>query len=209
MPTYTLQTFFGPLGGLVATLIGLAVVAAIALSWALPENRRIPRRLWIAAAVVAGLAVLNLVISGQLWGVVYGLGLWAAKGGQFFGADLSGSLFWSAPGNVERLQQSILTDVTSITNIGIILGAFAVAYWRGGLSADRVHLRLNGWIVVILAGLFMGYSARLAFGCNVGAFFSGISTGSLHGWAWFPAAFLGSVLGVRLRTRLGLDQSSR
>ena len=208
-PTLTLQTFFGPLGGLVATLIGLAVVAAIALSWASPENRRIPRRLWIAAAVVAGLAILNLVISGQPWGVVYGLGLWAAKGAQFFGADLSGSLFWSAPGNVERLQQSILTDVTSLTNIGIILGAFAVASWRGGLSADRTRLPLNGWMVVALAGLLMGYSARLAFGCNVGAFFSGISTGSLHGWAWFAAAFVGSVLGVRLRSRLGLDESSR
>ena len=208
-PTLTLQTFFGPLGGLVATLIGLAVVAAIALSWASPENRGIPTRLWIAAAVVAGLAILNLVISGQPWGVVYGLGLWAAKGAQFFGADLSGSLFWSAPGNVKRLQQSILTDVTSLTNIGIILGAFAVASWRGGLSADRKRLPLNGWMVVALAGLLMGYSARLAFGCNVGAFFSGISTGSLHGWAWFAAAFVGSVLGVRLRSRLGLDESSR
>lgn len=208
-PALTLQTFFGPLGGLVATLIGLAVVAAIALSWASPENRRIPRRLWIAAAVVAGLAILNLVISGQPWGVVYGLGLWAAKGTQFFGADLSGSSFWSAPGNVERLQQSILTDVTSLTNIGIILGAFAVASWRGGLSADRKCLPLNEWMVVALAGLLMGYSARLAFGCNVGAFFSGISTGSLHGWAWFVAAFVGSVLGLRLRPRLGLDESSR
>ena len=208
-PTLTFQTFFGPLGGLLATLIGLAGVAAIALGWASPENRRIPRRLWIAAAVVAGLAILNLVISGQPWGVVYGLGLWAAKGTQFFGVDLSGSLFWSAPGNVERLRQSILTDVTSLTNIGIILGAFAVASWRGGLTADRTRLPLNGWIVAALAGLLMGYSSRLAFGCNVGAFFSGISTGSLHGWAWFAAAFAGSVFGVRLRPRLGLEPRAR
>ena len=123
--------------------------------------------------------------------------------------DLSGSLFWSAPGNVERLRQSILTDVTSLTNIGIILGAFAVASWRGGLTADRTRLPLNGCIVAALAGLLMGYSSRLAFGCNVGAFFSGISTGSLHGWAWFAAAFAGSVFGVRLRPRLGLEPRAR
>jgi uncharacterized membrane protein YedE/YeeE len=48
----------------------------------------------------------------------------------------------------------------------------------------------------------MGYASRLAYGCNVGAFFSGISTGSLHGWVWFIAAFAGSLLGVRLRNHL-------
>jgi uncharacterized membrane protein YedE/YeeE len=39
----------------------------------------------------------------------------------------------------------------------------------------------------------------MALGCNVGAFFSGISSGSLHGWAWFAAAFVGSALGLKLR----------
>jgi uncharacterized membrane protein YedE/YeeE len=53
--------------------------------------------------------------------------------------------------------------------------------------------------VVIVAGRVLGYSSRIAFGCNVGAFFSGVSTGSLHGWVWFVAAFCGSVLGIRLR----------
>ncbi|MEG4105198.1 YeeE/YedE thiosulfate transporter family protein [Microcoleus sp. S13_C5] len=28
----------------------------------------------------------------------------------------------------------------------------------------------------------MGYGGLLAFGCNVGAFFSGIASISLHGW---------------------------
>ena len=57
---------------------------------------------------------------------------------------------------------------------------------------------------VIGAGLVLGYSARLAFGCNVGAYFSGIASGSLHGWVWFACAFAGSMLGVRLRARVGL-----
>ena len=57
----------------------------------------------------------------------------------------------------------------------------------------------------MIAGLLLGYSSRLAFGCNVGAFFSGISTGSLHGWAWFAMAFAGSMIGVRLRPALGLE----
>jgi hypothetical protein len=31
---------------------------------------------------------------------------------------------------------------------------------------------------------------------------SGISTGSLHGWIWVPMAFLGSLIGLRVRHRV-------
>jgi len=50
----------------------------------------------------------------------------------------------------------------------------------------------------------MGYGARLAFGCNIGALFSGIASGSLHGWLWFGAAFIGNIIGTRLRPVFGL-----
>src|SRR5258707_4834462 len=36
---------------------------------------------------------------------------------------------------------------------------------------------------------------RSAFGCNVGAMLSGISTGSIHGWIWVPLAFAGTIFG--------------
>ncbi|RJL16362.1 YeeE/YedE family protein [Paracoccus siganidrum] len=192
--------------GLALTLALLAAVAVGLLLLAAPGTRRVPRRLVFAALAIAALAIANLVVAGQPWGVVYGLGLWAAKGAVALGADLSASSFWSAPGNAALLGQSVLTDVTSLTNIGIIAGAFLVAAWRsGGLSQPLPSLPARAWIATIVAGLLLGYSSRLAFGCNVGAFFSGISTGSLHGWVWFAAAFAGSVLGVRLRPMLGLE----
>ncbi len=186
--------------GTMLTLAGLAAVAALLWKLAAPENRRLPRRLVFAALLLAGFAILNLIVAGQPWGVVYGLGLWAAKAVTAAGADLSGSAFWSAPASVTRLDNSILTDYTSLTNIGIIVGAFLVSAWRtGGLSQPLPKLPVKAWAATIIAGFLLGYSSRLAFGCNVGAFFSGISTGSLHGWVWFAAAFVGSVYGVRLR----------
>ncbi|WP_323156290.1 YeeE/YedE thiosulfate transporter family protein, partial [Pseudomonas oryzihabitans] len=54
-------------------------------------------------------------------------------------------------------------------------------------------------IAAVLGGLLLGYGARLAYGCNIGAYFSGIASGSLHGWLWLVAAFAGNSLGVRLR----------
>jgi len=192
--------------GLAITLALLAAVAAFLLWRAAPGARRIPPRLIAAALIVAALAIGNLLVAGQPWGVVYGLGLWVAKGAVAAGVDLSGSGFWSAPGNAARLGESILTDYTSLTNFGLIAGAFVVASWReGGLSAPLPRLPARAWVATVVAGLLLGYSSRLAFGCNVGAFFSGISTGSLHGWAWFAAAFAGSWVGVGLRPRLGLE----
>jgi uncharacterized membrane protein YedE/YeeE len=192
--------------GVAITLIALALVGITLLRLGAPGQRRILKRHIIAACLVAVLALANLAVAGQPWGVVYGLGLWAAKGATTFGADLTGSAFWSATESRERINQSILLDVTSLTNIGIMLGAFIVASWRhGGLSDKLPRLPLKAWVATAIAGLLLGYSSRLAFGCNVGAFFSGISTGSLHGWVWFAAAFAGSIFGVRLRPHLGLE----
>jgi len=192
-------------GGLALTLVALASVAGIALAVAEPSKRKLPPRLWLAALVVAALAILHLVVAGQPWGVVYGLGLWVAKGATALGVDLSGSAFWSAPANAERVRESILTDVTSLTDIGLIAGAALAGWWRDGLSARVTGYPARAWVAVIVAGFLLGYSSRLAFGCNIGAFFSGVSTGSLHGWAWFAAAFMGSWYGIWLRPLLGLE----
>lgn len=202
LPVYTVQGLFGSSAGLVLTLCGLALVAGLVYWRALPGKRLPGRRLLLAAVLLAGLAALNMLVAGQSWGVVYGLGLWGAKLVSASGADLSSSVFWGAPAHAQRLSQSLLTDVTSLTNIGLIVGAFVVMRWRRTRAAQVAPLTLKSWLIVGLAGIVLGYSARVAFGCNVGAYFSGISTGSLHGWAWFVAAFGGSIIGVRLRPYL-------
>ncbi len=202
LPILTLRG--GP--GLAVTLGGLTLVAVVLLLLGKPGSRRLSRRYVFAALALAGLAVSNLVVAGQPWGVVYGLGLWAAKGATALGADLSGSAFYAATDSVERLNASVLTDYTSLTNFGMIVGAFGVAAWRsGGLSQPLPSYPARAWIATIIAGLLLGYSSRLAFGCNVGAFFSGIATGSLHGWVWFAAAFVGAFAGIRIRRLSGLE----
>lgn len=195
---------------LAATLAGLALVAAgisfYCKRYHLKAGRQ-PKpmfvRKWIVGAVLLAIfATLNLVIAGQPWGVVYGFGLWAAKIANTTGLmDLSTNWFWSQSGNAARLSETVLLDVTSITNIGILAGAL----WVSASSPDcGKTLTGKQWIVVLIAGLVLGYSSRLAFGCNVGAMFSGISTGSIHGWIWVPLAFAGTIFGLRIRRHFGL-----
>lgn len=196
---------FGAAGALAATFAGLAVAVALALAWSGAKGRTAwfdPRWLWGAVAL-AVLSVLNLVVAGQPWGVVYGFGLWAAKLATAAGVfDPAANMFWSQPGNAEILRQSVLLDVTSITNIGILAGALWVA---GGAASAGRPLTAVQWLIGLAAGFVMGYSSRLAFGCNVGAMVSGISTGSLHGWLWVPLAFAGTLIGLRVRRRFGFD----
>ncbi len=191
--------------GLMVTLAGLAAFAGLAFLLGAKSAVQMPARYLWAIAVLAGLAILHLIVAGQPWGVVYGLGLWVAKGVVAAGGDLSGSAFWAAPANAAQVEASLLTDITSLTDLGLIAGAALVAWWRAGLASPVGKLPARAWIAVIIAGLVLGYSSRLAFGCNIGAFFSGIGTGSAHGWVWFIAAFAGSWAGIRLRPHLGLE----
>lgn len=205
LPTLAVSGF----SGVILTWLGLGAVVLGLWLYCGRVGLRLPRRLLLVSLILALLAIGHLVIAGQPWGVVYGLGLWVAKGAAAVGIPLEASTFWSAPGQVTRVEQSLLTDVTSLTNIGLIIGAFSIGIWRkGDLSRPVAALPLRAWLAVMIAGLALGYSSRLAFGCNVGAFFSGISTGSLHGWVWMVAAFAGSFWGIRLRPLLGLEARS-
>ena len=205
-----LVTAWGWQYALVGTLAALAVVAVGVTLYTRSANAKLNRpakplfvRKWLVGAVLlAILATLNLIIAGQPWGVVYGFGLWAAKVANATGAiDLSQNWFWSQPGNAARLTETVLLDVTSITNIGILGGALWVAAAK---PVSAKPLTGKQWVVALVAGLILGYSSRLAFGCNVGAMFSGISTGSIHGWIWVPLAFAGTIFGLRIRRHFGM-----
>jgi len=196
------------LGATPALLLQLAAFGLLAAYLWRKRGPRIDTRwkgraVYIGAIVMALFAVLNLLVAGQPWGVVYGLGLWGAKVVSWFGVDLAANAFWGREAQQAHIHSSLLTDVTSITNLGLLVGALIAANVRG-TACPTTRANPKQWIAAVVAGLLLGYSSRLAFGCNVGAYFSGISTGSAHGWVWFAMAFLGSMLGVRVREQLGL-----
>jgi uncharacterized membrane protein YedE/YeeE len=158
--------------------------------------------LW-AALALAGLNVATLVIAGHPWSITWGLTLWAAKLAQGFGWAPEASAFWADGFPARALAQPIWRDTTSVMNAAIILGAGLAAAlagrFRPGLTAAPGAL-----VASVIGGLALGYGARLAYGCNIGAFFSGVASQSLHGWVWLGAALTGTWIGIHLRPLFGL-----
>ena len=159
--------------------------------------------LWGGIAL-ALLNMANLFVAGHPWSVTFAFGLWGAKIATLLGFNVSLWEFWTWTYPSQALQQSILNDSVSLTNIGLIIGAFIASSLAGKVSSKN-NISLRSLLAAIIGGILMGYGARLAFGCSIGAFFSGIASGSLHGWLWFGFAFLGTYFGVKLRPSFGLN----
>lgn len=167
-----------------------------------PRGRsRWARRWWLGALLLAALYGLHLIVAGQPWGIVYGIGVWGAKIASALGWSPVGDPFWGVEPHATRLAGPLLADITSVTNLGLLYGALAASRWNG--PADFRLPSNRRLIAACVAGLVMGYSSRMAFGCNVGAYLGGIASASLHGWVWFALAFAGSIIGVRIRRRIG------
>lgn len=107
-------------------------------------------------------------------------------------------MFWQGAANAKALAAPVWQDITSVMDIGIVLGALLAA-GLAGRFAPNLRIPTRSLVAAVIGGLLLGYGSRLAYGCNIGAYFSGIASGSLHGWLWLVAAFIGNGVGVRLR----------
>lgn len=157
-----------------------------------------PWPLIAGALALAAVNVSTLLLAGRPWGVTSAFALWGGKIAVFLGIDINSWAYWQRPALSAALEQSIFTDITSVMNIGIMLGALLAA-GLAGKFAPSFRIPLRSVVAALIGGIMLGYGARIAFGCNIGAYFGGIGSTSLHGWLWFLAAFVGSSLGTRLR----------
>ncbi|MDH3240648.1 MAG: YeeE/YedE family protein [Alphaproteobacteria bacterium] len=165
-----------------------------------------PWPLMWAAAALAALNGLTLAVAGHPWSVTWGLTLWAAKAALSFGWVPDSGTFWADGFPARALAEPVWRDTTSVMNGAIVLGAGLAAAAAGRLKPG-FDARPGALAASILGGLALGYGARLAYGCNIGAFFSGVASQSLHGWAWIAAALAGTWVGIRLRPLFGFSNT--
>lgn len=221
MPSLPKVSLIESLGWLPALLLSIALFAAIALVSARVERRRHGRiepigratgwrqvlcgpwpLVWGAVALAIG-NILTLVLAGRPWGVTSGFALWGSKLWALSGADVASWGYWASPAKAKALHDSVFADITSVMDFGIVLGALLAA----GLAGRFAPVWRTPWrslVAAAIGGILLGYGARLAYGCNIGAYFSGIVSSSLHGWVWLAMALAGTVVGVKMRPWFGL-----
>ncbi|MCH4825506.1 MAG: YeeE/YedE family protein [Planococcus sp. (in: firmicutes)] len=158
--------------------------------------------LFAAAIVLASLNALTLMVRGTPWGITSAFALWGSKIAALFGVDVASWGYWQGP-NAAMLETSIFADSTTVLNFGVIIGAF-IASAAGGLFKFS-NVTLGNFFASVIGGLLMGYGARLAFGCNIGAYFGGIASFSLHGYIWGVLALAGTFVALYLRPLFGLS----
>ncbi len=218
LPSFPATSIVKTFGVIPALLMSLALFAIIALVTVKLEKRRhgqleaavtsehvgvrrFFRGPWPLVWGAVGLALLNyatLALAGRPWGITSAFALWGAKVAGGLRVDVGSWPFWQMPANAKALAAPVWEDITTVMDIGIMLGA-AVAAGLAGRFAPSLKIPKRSLIAAVIGGLLLGYGSRLAYGCNIGAYFSGIASGSLHGWLWLVAAFAGNAVGVRIR----------
>jgi uncharacterized membrane protein YedE/YeeE len=211
LPSWNSGTTQDWLGWPAALALHLAIFGAIvravpaaAATLRAPSLRSLVLEPWPLAWGAVGLACMStatMLLAGRPWGETAGFTLWGSKIAAAIGFEPASWAYWQ--GQSDLLSASVFADITSVMDFGIVAGAMLAA----GLSA-RFRPQSGGsvraWLGAASGGFLMGYGARLSDGCNIGAYFSALASGSLSGWVWVAAAFLGSLIGLRLRPLFGL-----
>ena len=151
----------------------------------------------LGAILLSILQIALLAASGNPWGVSGTFTNWGAWLFEAVGGNVDKWFYFSSEGAQNTLDGGFLNDPGSMSNMGIIFGALLATLLASQFKFKKIKA-MRQVVAAVSGGLLMGYGARLAFGCNIGAFFSGISSLSLSGWLFGASLLIGAFIGSKL-----------
>lgn len=153
-------------------------------------------KFWAPLPAILAAGVLSAVyfgLTGTFWAVTGEFTRWGGEVLQVFGFHPEQWGYFKIIG----LDGAPWTRVDGVMVLGMFAGCLASALW-----ASNVKLRLprhkRRIVQAIVGGVIAGFGARLAMGCNLAAFFTGIPQFSLHAWLFAVATLVGSYFGTRV-----------
>ncbi len=149
------------------------------------------------ALLLSVFQIVTLAVTGNPWGVSGVLAEWGAWLYQAIGGNVDKWYYFSSKGAQATLNAGFLNHTGTMRNIGIILGALLATLLASQFKIKKIKSKKQV-VAAVLGGLLMGYGARIAFGCNIGALYSGIASLSLSGWVFALFLGLGAIVGSKL-----------
>lgn len=153
---------------------------------------------YVAAAILLSVfQIITLSSTGNPWGVSGVFAYWGAWLYESVGGSVDKWYYFASSGAQSTLDGGFMNHAGTWRNLGIIFGALATTLLASGFKIKKIKSKKQIFAACI-GGLLMGYGARIAYGCNIGALFSGIASLSLSGWVFAIAMFFGAVVGSKL-----------
>lgn len=140
----------------------------------------------------AGLSIQNTVFDPGYWYITTQEAQWGAWVMEKAGIGMRDNLFFGLDNGVPNP----LINAPGYMSIGIILGAAVLALLRREFKWKIPSMETA--VFALVGGCLMGIGARLALGCNIGAFFATVANGDPSGWLFLLGMVAGGYLGVKL-----------
>lgn len=141
-----------------------------------------------------GLSIQETVFDPGYWYITTQEAQWGGWIMQKIGINSMNSIFFGLDNGLPNP----LLNAPGFMSIGIILGAAMMALARREFKWKRPSLETAFFAIV--GGTLMGIGARLAMGCNIGAFFATVTNGDPSGWVFLFGMVIGAYIGVKVFT---------
>lgn len=152
-------------------------------------------RFWapLPAVIAAGiLATYYFGLTGTFWAVTGEFTRWGGHIMQLFGAQPQEWGYFKVIG----LEGTPLDRIDGMMIIGMFAGCIAAALWANNIKLRKPQHTIR-IAQALVGGIIAGFGARLAMGCNLAAFFTGIPQFSLHACFFALATAAGSYFGAK------------
>lgn len=141
-----------------------------------------------------GLSIQDTVFDPGYWYITTQEAQWGAWVLEKFGINMMDNIFFGLENGIP----SPLFNAPGFMSIGIILGAAILANARREFKWKMPSVETATFAIV--GGILMGIGARLAMGCNIGAFFATVTNGDPSGWVFLLGMVGGGYFGVKAFT---------
>jgi uncharacterized protein len=149
---------------------------------------------YVAVSLAGLLSALYFGITGTVWAVT---GEFTRLGGHLMhvlGVDTSD---WSYLNNVVHMNGTSFDRTDGWIVWGMLFGALVTVLLSNSFKI-RIPQQKRRLVQGFVGGIIAGFGARLALGCNLAAFFTGVPQFSFHAWIFMFATGVGTYFGVKI-----------
>jgi len=148
---------------------------------------------YVAVGLAGVLSALYFGVTGTVWAVT---GEFTRFGGhllQAMGVDVSQWAYFQ----MIHMDGTPLTRTDGWIVFGMLFGAL-ITVLLGNHFKLRVPQQKRRLLQGFIGGVIAGFGARMALGCNLAAFFTGVPQFSFHSWIFMITTAAGTYLGVKI-----------